>query len=139
MLLERLKHALRTGEWWVPAWWQDSRYFESEHADRGEVERAFYALQQVFDGEWFLDQTTSYPAPPPSHPVANLHHGDAPITDHEHLASAQIYNSDEKMALEQCFCFGQLLGIVLRTKGVLDLDIVVRIACFFLGGFWLCV
>lgn len=72
MLLERLSHALRTGEWWVPAWWQDSRYFESEHADRDEVERAFCALQQVFDGEWFLDQTTSYPAPLPSHPVANL-------------------------------------------------------------------
>jgi hypothetical protein len=72
MLLERLKHALRTGEWWVPAWWQDPRYFESEHADRGEVERAFCALQQVFNGEWFLAQTTSYPASPPSHPVANM-------------------------------------------------------------------
>jgi hypothetical protein len=72
MLLERLKHALRTGEWWVPAWWQDSRYFESEHADRGGVERAFCALQQVFDGEWFLAQTTLHPASPPSHPVTNM-------------------------------------------------------------------
>jgi len=72
MLLERLTHALRTGEWWVPAWWQDSRYFESEHADRGEVEQAFCALQQVFDGEWFLDQTVSYQTSPPSHAVASL-------------------------------------------------------------------
>ena len=72
MLLERLKHALRTGEWWVPAWWQDSRYFETEHADRGEVERAFCTLQQIFDGEWFLAQTTSYPVSPPSHLVTNM-------------------------------------------------------------------
>lgn len=72
MLLEQLNHALRTGEWWVSAWWQDSRYFESEHLDRGEVEQAFCELQQVFDREWFLDQTASRPASPSKHPVASL-------------------------------------------------------------------
>ncbi len=72
MLLERLKHALRTGEWWVPAWWQDSRYFETKHLDRSEVNGAFRELQQVFDGKWFLEQTTSYPASLLSHPVANM-------------------------------------------------------------------
>lgn len=72
MLLERLKHALKTGEWWVPAWWQDSRYFESEHLDRSEVDQAFGALQQVFDGKWFLEQTVSCQTSPPSHAVANL-------------------------------------------------------------------
>ena len=69
MLLERINHALRTGEWWVPAWWQDSRYFESGHADRDEVERAFRELQPVFDGKWFLEQRVSYQTSPPSHAV----------------------------------------------------------------------
>lgn len=82
MLLEQLTHALRTGEWWVPAWWQDSRYFESERAGRGEVERAFCALQQVFDREWFLAQTTSCPASPPSHTVANMLLAEGPYPFH---------------------------------------------------------
>ena len=72
MLLERLKHALRTGEWWVPEWWQDSRYFETKHLDRSEVNQAFRELQRIFDEKWFLEQTTSYPASLLSHPVANM-------------------------------------------------------------------
>ena len=71
-LLERINHALRTGEWWVPAWWQSSHYFESEHLVSGEVERAFLELQQIFDKEWFLSQAAPCPASSLSHSVANL-------------------------------------------------------------------
>ena len=81
MLLERLKHALRTGEWWVPAWWQDSRYFETEHLDRSEVNQAFRELQHIFDGKWFLEQTISYETAPPSHMVVGqlLNEGPYPL------------------------------------------------------------
>ena len=90
MLLERLKHALRTGEWWVPAWWQDSRYFEPEHLDRSEVNQAFRELQQVFDGKWFLEQTVSYQTSPPSHAVIGelLAEGLSPLHNLVSLGSA---------------------------------------------------
>jgi len=63
-LLERINHALRTGEWWVPAWWQGSHYFESEHFDRGEAERAFLERGGPRNLDSVLSGSLASPKPP---------------------------------------------------------------------------
>ena len=61
-----------------------------------------------------------------SHPVVNRDFGllNSSPDEYSNLSTSMIMPDPDLTALEQCFFFGQLLGVVIRSKSVLDLDIV---------------
>jgi len=69
-IIDRTKEALKTGRWWIPAWWRDNIYYEDDTFDRDIADAAFNELVTVFDAKWMIEQKSNG-NPPFPHQIAN--------------------------------------------------------------------